>query len=127
MLQALSMTRARREVVRPRLSSAVGLIFCFFRMRLVLIWVILGVVGGVGALILIPIIVYFVVRCSRRNKDKGSPLQYQETPIVHWKILPTSVTYDPSASTGSTVRSNIPFQPYVSVSLAPSGGVKSVG
>ncbi|KAF9647144.1 hypothetical protein BDM02DRAFT_3129933 [Thelephora ganbajun] len=72
-----------------------------------------GVVGGVGSLIIIPIIVYLGIRCSRRNKNKNPQpqYQYQEGPDGYWKTPPNSATYNPSVLTGPSLASSAP-QPY---------------
>jgi len=83
------------------------------------------VVGGVAALIVVSIIIFFAVRRARSNRDENSQPQYQyeEESTDHWKTPPVSPTYDPSISTGPTVVSKGPSHPYVSVSLMSLGGV----
>jgi hypothetical protein len=72
-----------------------------------------GVVGGVSALIIVSIIIFFAVRHARRNKDKNTQPQHQyEESTDHWKRSPVSPTYDPSISTGPTVVSKGPVRLY---------------
>jgi hypothetical protein len=68
--------------------------------------------------IITPIVVYFVVRCRRRNREKNTlrPNQYRESRASHW-TTPRNSAYDPSVSTGPSVGLNVPLKPYVSFSL----------
>jgi hypothetical protein len=61
------------------------------------------VVGGIAAFIIIGIIIFFVVRRSRKNRyeDPQPEYQYQGEPVSPQKsplASPTSPTYDPSVS-----------------------------
>jgi hypothetical protein len=76
-----------------------------------------GVVGGV-VLIITVAAVFFGFRWWRKNKEKKLQEQwdYSGGYDARWKTpphSPASATYSQSFSTGPTLVSNLPFQPYV--------------
>lgn len=119
--------------VIPLLSLVVSPLFCFFFPVALLVSTsaAIGVVGGVGALIVFPLVIYFCFRWRRKQKEKGLQGQWDSPGgyDARWKMpphspaspaSPTSPTHSQSFSTGPAL-SNLPSQPYVSFLSGVSG------
>ena len=82
-----------------------------------------GAVGGVIALAVIVIALFFVIRRNRKNGD-GSPWpkslfrsRSRHPADAEWESV---FAYNPNASGGPTLALNLPPEPYVSPMVCPS-------
>jgi len=92
-----------------------------------------GAVGGVVLLIIIPIIVYFGLRWRRRDKERKTQAQGQWDHSGGYRDkwnspqnTPTSATYSQTFSTGPTLVSDLPIQPYTPRMPQPNRAVTYV-